>query len=361
MKNRISFFFDSKVYSLLALVLISISVIDFVSVRLVAQYPESIAVEAIISTVFLIEYFLRVYSIENRKSYVLGFAGVIDLLSAAPFFIGAFLGFPSDSAVLRVLRIVSIVRVFKAFEANSVMGGVIGRILPYAFLALGLKCLILVLESKEWWAISNQYNIILGVIGFSLAVLLGAKLSTVTSRLYAIEDTICRIVGSMRDMWSITPIQPDLITWSNKAEEFLKLEYKNRKKMANEMRGLTDHLEEQMEASNIGGPNSAGFHRDVAFLIHRATVKTPIAYNNFLLAITIFYIFALLFGIQGVIGVFASFLSTVVLGGVYLLVEDIDDPLGNHGDSLIDARLDAIEYWNQSKSIKNTFDDDDIR
>lgn len=307
-------------------------------------------VEFIISSFFLLDYSIRLASAQNRVSYALSLEGLIDFLASVPFFIGLIVGVPLQSSWMRVLRLMSLARVLKGLSVNSSFGGVIGRVLPYALIALGIKSLLLVVEANEWWKLGTQFNITLGVIGFSLAVLMGAKLTAVNTRLFAIEDTICRIVGSMRDMWSIAEIRGDLRVWSTELERFLKSDYATRKSIANRLRTSTDELEESLERSGVGGPNTAGFHRDVAFLLHRATTRTPLAYDQFLRTIVVTYCLAILVGVEGVIGVVSTFLSVLVLGGVYFLVQDIDDPLGRGDDSFIDAHLDALEYWNTARA-----------
>lgn len=308
-------------------------------------------IEWFIAVFFLTDYVLRIVTSKFSLKYLFSLHGLVDFLASVPFFLGVLAGVTTNSNWARVLRLVSISRTLKTFQEHSLFGGIFGRVFPYALTALGVKLLILNLEVLDWWIIASEFNIVLGVIGFSLAVLMGAKLTTVNGRLYDIEDAVCRVVGSMRDMWFNKSIQSELLSWSTKLESFLKAGYADRLSRANDLRTCTDALEHHLESIEINGPNTAGFHRDVAFLIHRATVKTPRAYNNFLISITIIYVAALIIGIPGGMGVVASFLSTIVLGGVYFLVEDLDDPLGYYEESFIDARLDALEYWNDSKKV----------
>ena len=347
-------FFNSRLHAVISLVLILLSVCIYSIKNLYFLnddiYDDQIQlIEITISSIFLIEFLYRFFSSKNKINYIFSFSGVVDFLSSVPYFIGIAFGFYGNTSWAKILRLIIIIRVFKSFALNRINGGIFSKVLPYGVLALGLKLIVLSLEKQSWWVVVGQFNIVLGVIGFSLAVLMGAKLSVVNGKLYAIEDTICRIVGSMRDMWYEEQIQNELVTWSLQLEKFLKKNYENRKQSSNQLRLLTDNLEDTLEKYNVGGPNTAGFHRDVAYLVHRATVITPPAYNQFLMTITVLYIMALILGIPGGMGLISSFLSAVVLGGVYFLVEDLDDPLGNHADSFIDARLDALEYWNKSK------------
>ena len=347
---------NNKFYNLLTICLIFISIITITNNNLKFYNLEnsklSNTLEWFIAIFFLTDYILRIISSKLSLKYILSFNGLVDFLASVPYFLGLLAGVTTNSNWARVLRLVSISRTFKTIHSQSIFGGIFARVFPYALAALGIKLLILNLEILDWWVIGSEFNIVLGVVGFSLAVLMGAKLSMVNGRLYDIEDAICRVVGSIRDMWFNKTIQSELLSWSVKLESFLKADYLDRLSNANDLRTNTDLLEQYLESANINGPNTAGFHRDVSFLIHRATVKTPKAYNNFLISITIIYVVALIIGIPGGMGVVASFLSTIVLGGVYFLVEDLDDPLGFNSESFIDARLDALEYWNLSKNIE---------
>ena len=45
-----------------------------------------------------------------------------------------------------------------------------------------------------------------------------------------------------------------------------------------EARIINDDLEEKLETAGINGPNTAGFHRDVAYLLHRTLeLANPLA------------------------------------------------------------------------------------
>ena len=114
---------------------------------------------------------------------------------------------------------------------------------------------------------------------------------------------------------------------------------------------MTDELEAELERLGIGGPNTSGFHRDAAFLIHRATATTPAAYNQFLKYVSVLYVVILIASIPGVVGFISVILSSFVIGGIYLLVADLDDPLSYSEGSFIDARLDALKYWNEQQSL----------
>jgi hypothetical protein len=119
---------------------------------------------------------------------------------------------------------------------------------------------------------------------------------------------------------------------------------------ARQMRLNTDALEIELERNGIGGPVTAGFHRDVAFLLHRITATTPEAFDRFLRSITVIYSTVLIIVVPGVTGLFSSILVVLALGGTYFIIKDMDRPLDFHEQSLIDVRLDALEQFNEARA-----------
>lgn len=344
----------NRLYAVSSILLIFLSIwaeaLENTYPDLFGQYSaQFIWMEYSILAIFTAEYLIRAIFTYRTSSYLFSFDGIIDGLSVIPSLLAIAIGQPHSLIWLRTLRLVRLTRILKVKTYGSWLGGISGRVIPYVALALGLKSIVLIAEQESWWELSKEFNIVIGVIGFSLAVLLGSKLSTVNSRIYAIEDAVCRLVGSMRDMWSVVHVQKPLKNWSREFEAFIKLPRTEKLLRAHSIRDLTDQLEESMEDSGVGGPNSAGFHRDAAFLIHRATAKTPAAYDRFLKYVISSYCITLIIAIPGLLGILATILTVYVLGGVYFLIDDMDDPLSYEKESFIDARLDSLEYWNESR------------
>ena len=119
----------------------------------------------------------------------------------------------------------------------------------------------------------------------------------------------------------------------------------------NVLRVETDKLEKRLNRQNIGGPNSAGFHRDVEYVLHRATAKTPKVFENFLKYTTIVYTFVVITAIPGFTGFLSSLLIAFVLGGTYLIIDDMDSPLDYSENSFINARLDSIRQFNAAPTV----------
>lgn len=71
--------------------------------------------EWFLSTVFVVEYLLRIWVSPNRKAYIFSVWGIIDLLSILPIL---FLPFHDTAHFLRMIRIVRLIRLFYIFKLN---------------------------------------------------------------------------------------------------------------------------------------------------------------------------------------------------------------------------------------------------
>ncbi|MCO5258700.1 MAG: ion transporter [Crocinitomicaceae bacterium] len=73
-------------------------------------------IEWVLSSIFVIEYLLRIYVSSKPIKYILSVWGIIDLLSILPIF---FLAFYSKMHYFRIIRILRLVRIFKIFRVNK--------------------------------------------------------------------------------------------------------------------------------------------------------------------------------------------------------------------------------------------------
>lgn len=360
MSNKVIDFLDSpktksgKFFSVFLLALICLTVIlvivqeRFSDTYLIYQ-DEVNFVENLILFVFAAELIARLVFVKDKFRYVFSFYGAVDILAVVPGILAFMLPIPLDSAWLRVFRIFRITRVLKMLGKKK-GNGVIGKVMPYVAIAVGYKGVLIVFEGYSWWPEIENMNTAVSVIGFSLAVLLGTKLNVVSNRIFQIEDAVCRIVGSMRDMQAVDGIRPSMFNWSDLLYKTLIHPKQGKDKAVNKMRIETDALEEVLESNGVGGPNTAGFHRDVSFLLHRVLATTPVAYDGFLRIIIMLYITVLIFIVPGLGGLLMTVLMVYVLGGMYFIIEDMDDPLNYEEDSFIDVRLDALEFFNKKES-----------
>ncbi|GGJ80136.1 ion transporter [Pseudomonas matsuisoli] len=101
--------------SLLVVILASLLVVMLDSIDTVhAAYGDWLAgLEWVFTTLFAIEYLLRVYSSERPKDYVFSFYGLIDVIAILPAFIALF--YP-DAQYLLIVRVIRMLRVFRVLK-----------------------------------------------------------------------------------------------------------------------------------------------------------------------------------------------------------------------------------------------------
>jgi len=305
--------------------------------------------DIIIIGLFTIDFFYRLKTSKSAKQYLFSRMGMIDFIAIFPSIIGLFWGGIFNVSWLRTFRIFRLLRIANFAHKYNSKFGVLANVIPYLLTAVAIKGVVIVFEVEPWWPKFENLNIILGVVGFSVAILLGTKLRVANGRLYSLEDTVCRIIGAMRDMENNAVIKKALYRWSISLEKTLRADPSQKLRLTSELMHETDQLEEKLENAGIGGPNTANFHRDVAFLLHRITAKTPAAYEQFLRIILVLYSIVLIIAVPGLTGLFSSLLIAITLGGLFFLIYDMDDPLDYSKVSLIDVRLDSLSLFNEKR------------
>ena len=85
-------------------------------------------------------------------------------------------------------------------------------------------------------------------------------------------------------------------------------------------------------------------------MLHRATARTPLAYERFLKQVVIAYIATVIIAVPGMTGFLAALLLVYVLGGAYLLIDDMDRPLDFGSDSFITVNIEPIHQFNEAMS-----------
>ncbi len=106
-----------KLFDILLLVTILFSVVIVMLnsvLSLHEKYGELfLSIEWIITIIFTVEYFLRIYAEKKPLKYIYSFYGIIDLLSILPTYLSLFLTGTHFLIVIRMLRLMRIFRIFK--------------------------------------------------------------------------------------------------------------------------------------------------------------------------------------------------------------------------------------------------------
>ena len=108
---------EGKIFDLLLLVAILLSVflviVETIPEVRASYHNQIVIIEWIFSVLFMIEYILRIYSINNRLKYILSFYGIIDFLSILPALVLLFYANAHSLLLLRALRLMRIFRILK--------------------------------------------------------------------------------------------------------------------------------------------------------------------------------------------------------------------------------------------------------
>lgn len=340
----------SVIVVLLSLIYLSV-VLLVVEVRYPAiarKYADLMYIaNVLVLSVFSVEFVARLAFSEKTKSYLFSAMGMIDFIAIVPGIVSLFVPMTPNLTWLRVFRIVRFARLLKLVRTSKtsahVLGGVSGKVLPWMAIGIGTKGVLVSIEGENWWPGFGELSIVIAVSGFVLGMLLGMKLNMCMRRLYEIEDTISRIVGSLRDMVSSRPVvQQVAFEWAVALYAALR----QREQAAYWItKRKTEIFEQALENENIEGPSPSNFHRDVEFLLHRVASKMPLAYDEFLKSSLFAYVAVVIIALPGLTGFFASALVIYVLGGAYYLIEDMDRPMDRDEASLMSADLSALEDW----------------
>ena len=101
--------------SLLILILLSIFIVMLESMSQIrAAYLRELRIlEWIITGIFTVEYFTRIWLVKRPLGYILSFYGIIDLLAILPTFLSLFFTVGHSLMVIRALRLLRIFRILK--------------------------------------------------------------------------------------------------------------------------------------------------------------------------------------------------------------------------------------------------------
>lgn len=139
--------------ALLLLILGSVIAISLESVAEIgsAYGPQLRAIEWVFTTIFTIEYLLRLYCVRRPLAYAFSFFGVVDLVSILPAYLALFLAGTQGLSTIRVLRLVRVFRVLKLVhflgEASVLRAALRASLPKIAVFLLTVVCLVICVGS----------------------------------------------------------------------------------------------------------------------------------------------------------------------------------------------------------------------
>ena len=294
---------------------------------------------------FTLDLLLQIISAKKTFRYLTSLNGIIDLLAVIPTWVSIIFGLGVNSSAFRILRLLRFGKLFSNLPTNSFLSGFRGKLFMLTVAIVGIKLVVVTFEGHPFWPEFENVGVILGLVTFSLAMLLGTKLGVLNTRLYSIEDAICRCVGGLKIFWESDHNHRVLLkTWS---ENFYDAITNPTKEKVSVMRVANNTLYQSLVVSQ-NGPNLANFTRDVAFILHRATAISPKSYENLLRDITVIFTTVIIFVIPGLTGLVSVLVLSYVFFGMFYLVDDMDRPLDYSEGSLITANIEPLEEFNNN-------------
>ena len=299
---------------------------------------------------FTIDLVLRIYAAEKKFKYFFSINGVIDVLSVVPEWIAIYLGVGANSAWLRVLRLFRVGKLVSAKKGSGFLSGFTGVVAVMSVAIISVKVLVLIVESYGWLPKFDNISLVLGLVSFSLAMLLGTKLSVVNGRLNDLEDSLTSIVAGIKVFWFTNKdSRPHLKKWIIAFHKLLKNPDAD---AVSNMRKETNLLYESIGDEGIN-PNLVNFSRDVAFVTNTSITEVNPFYEKFLKEVTIVFTVVVVGAVPGITGLVASLILSYIFFGMFFLIEDMDHPLDYSDESLITVNLDPLEELIENLAIND--------
>lgn len=323
--------------------------IELVSPSLYGDFKKVfVSLDLIIISFFLVDLCLRLYSAEKKLSYIFSINGFIDIVSVIPEFISITFGLNINSAWLRILRLFRVGKIISTHRGSGVLSGFTGVVLIISAGIISAKVLILILESYGFIPEFENISLVLGLVSFSLAMLLGTKLSVVNGRLNQLEDSVTRIVAGIKVFWFTDISSRDYLDkWVN---EFYLCIKNPTQDSVSAMRKSTNELYENIGERGMN-PNLVSFSRDVAFVLNTSLSEVNPFYEKFLKEVTFVFTIVIVTTVPGLTGLVASLILSYIFFGMFYLIEDMDNPLDYSEESLITVNLSPLEEMIENLEI----------
>jgi len=99
--------------------------------------------EKLITFFFAIEYFARIYSAHDRRSYIFGVYGIVDLLTWLPLLL-----FGQVSVAIRLLRVLRLLKLIRYLRAMRLFFASMADIVDIIFVVLASICIIVLISGN---------------------------------------------------------------------------------------------------------------------------------------------------------------------------------------------------------------------
>ncbi len=148
---------------LLILILVSVLMVILESVDFFDQkYHQFFMItEWVLTIIFTIEYFLRLWVVNKPLKYVTSFFGIVDLLSIIPTYLSLFIAGSHYLLVIRILRLLRVFRIFKLVRflgATAILNQALKASRPKIVVFLTTVLLIVVVIGSMMYLVEGNAN-----------------------------------------------------------------------------------------------------------------------------------------------------------------------------------------------------------
>lgn len=317
----------------------------------VQEYVTTIdGIEWAFTIFFTIEILLRIFAMPNPRDYVLTRFGIIDILAVAPTWLSLIMpGLPNLNwlRALRLIRLLRVVEILRRAPGAGASGwGLLLQLAPFMAYAFILKTIIVVLEGAGLWFEIPGLSLVISVIGFAIGVLLSTRLGTVQSRMYDFEVSIANLAAIIRIIRENVPDKELVNRFTRNLERYSQGECEY------------DEAQSALERVAAAGPGTVGppiwaqFHQNAQFAVERLGVAGTSEYTRVLRNVIIIYIVSVLLVIPGLTGLLSAALVVYVLGGMFMLILNMEKPYSADPESLINADLEPLFRLNRESGAE---------
>ena len=299
-------------------------------------------VDIFVLAFFTIDFVARIILLKERTKYLLSFGGIIDLLAILPSLLALYFPIPSSEwlRALRLTRFFRILQFFKPKANTSTSFGLFTRLLPWLGIAVALKLAILIwFENQSYWIDDGALDIPINVIGFATAILLGAKLSSGHARFYSVEDALTRLVGGLNGLQAQSNLKNQTSVF---AKQFLN-EIENKEFTFDQSQKEFQELALLSEIENYEESIICELSKDHQHIIHLLNTKTPPFFDLFMKLAAWMFVALAITAVPGFTGLLTTLIMVGVIGGMYVLVDDLDEPLAKGHLSIINIDISALQ------------------
>jgi voltage-gated potassium channel len=202
-----------------ALVLVSSGIFVAQTYQIPVEVREALSeVEDVILVIFVIEYGLRVWCAEKKLEFIFSLYSIIDLLSIAPFLIGANAGY------LRLFRWFRILRLIRFIQGKTIFGYVSSEDSTiYARILFTVFSIVFVYSGLIYQVehtLNPQFSTFLNAVYFSISTISTAGLGDITpvSQTGRLLTTSMIITGLILVPWQLGDLIKRLVKTTDQIE-----------------------------------------------------------------------------------------------------------------------------------------------